>query len=276
MANQPTQEELQNMSNEEVVEYQKKNCVFCKIIKGEIPCHKVYEDDRIIAILDIYPSTKGHTLVLPKDHVPIMPLIPPDTFKHLFRNLKYLIRGVKEGVPSAKSTVFIANGAAAGQQSPHFLFHIIPRNDGDGLNFKISDSDKSQDDILKPLKTNITKIMQSHLQKEGKMPVQPSSKDDLATVIEQSSELKNMLINHPEEVKKGLGKNEQLKMLFKGIDIDKLSKKLKENSEHEKKIESSINSTRKELLADKKKEKPVEDKKDDKLDLDGVAGLFTK
>jgi galactose-1-phosphate uridylyltransferase len=63
------------MSQEEMLEQQKANCIFCKIVKGEIPSKKVYEDDMMLAILDINPAVKGHILVLPKEHYPIMPLI---------------------------------------------------------------------------------------------------------------------------------------------------------------------------------------------------------
>ena len=73
--------DLQNMSPEEVAEYQKKNCVFCKIIAGEIPSKVVFEDDSLSAILDI----KGHTLMMTKEHFPILPLIPKETSAHMFR-----------------------------------------------------------------------------------------------------------------------------------------------------------------------------------------------
>ncbi|NQU98603.1 HIT domain-containing protein [Candidatus Woesearchaeota archaeon] len=235
---QPTEEELKNMSPEEMAEFQKKNCVFCRIIAGEVPSHKVYEDDKIIAILDIYPSTKGHTLVLPKEHVPIMPLISPETFKHLFSKIKYLAKGVKNGTPAPKSSIFIANGAAAGQQSPHFLLHIIPRDDDDMLeNFNIPSKDISQDDLLKPLKANLEKMMHSHLQKDGKILLKPPSKDDLAMIIEQNPQLKELLIKDPTQVKQAMELNPQMKALFQGVDVEKLSKKLKEGLGEEKKPE---------------------------------------
>lgn len=223
-----TEEDLKNMNPEEMAELQKKNCVFCKIIKGDVPSHKVHSDDKMLAILDIYPSTKGHILVLPKEHTPIMPLLPPDTFKHMFRKVKFLTKGVKEGLPSTKTTIFIANGGVAGQQSPHFLFHIIPRDDGDKLSkFEIPENNVSQDDILEPLKNNFQKMMQSHFQKEGKMLVQPPEKTELAKILETNPQLKELVINKPEQLKKEIESNAQLKVLFQGIDIDKLSDQLK-------------------------------------------------
>ncbi|PIY60024.1 hypothetical protein COY95_03990, partial [Candidatus Woesearchaeota archaeon CG_4_10_14_0_8_um_filter_47_5] len=117
----------------EAIKAQKENCPFCKIVKGEISARKVYEDEVIIAVLDINPATSGHTLVMPKEHYPIMPLIPPEVFRHLFRKVKALSKRMRKSMVALGSTVFIANGGAAGQQSQHFLLHIMPRNPQDGL-----------------------------------------------------------------------------------------------------------------------------------------------
>ena len=64
------------MSPEQIAEMQKQQCIFCKIIKGDIPGKKVFQDDFVEAILDINPAAKGHTLVMPKEHYPILPVIP--------------------------------------------------------------------------------------------------------------------------------------------------------------------------------------------------------
>ncbi|MBU0472312.1 MAG: HIT domain-containing protein [Nanoarchaeota archaeon] len=298
--NQPTPEELQNMSPEQIAELQKKNCVFCKIIAGEVPSHKVYEDDKIIAILDIYPSTKGHTLVMPKEHVPIMPLIPQETFKYIFSKIKYLSKGIKGSIPAIKSTVFIANGAAAGQQSPHFLFHIIPRDLNDGLdNFDVKTKVISQDELIKPLKINLEKMMQTHLQKEGKMLVKQPSREELAKILKDNPQLKQMIIEKPEELKKLQEINPQMKALFQGIDLDKLSAKLKEQankkeSSDSKKEESKETEEKKDAEKTdnkdsnpKKEESPVPEKEPDKSTdedekkkgnslLDKISHMFTK
>ena len=121
---QLTEEDLRNMSPEEIAELQRKNCVFCKIVRGGIPGKKVYEDEMILAILDINPASKGHTLVLPKEHYPLLPLLPLNLFNHLFTKTQQLIVAIEKATVNPGVTVFIANGAAAGQQSPHFLFHL--------------------------------------------------------------------------------------------------------------------------------------------------------
>ena len=63
---------------------QKKQCIFCKLISGEMEAKKVFEDDITIAMVDIHPAIKGHTLFMPKEHYPILPYMPQDEFKHLF------------------------------------------------------------------------------------------------------------------------------------------------------------------------------------------------
>lgn len=288
---QVTQEDLENMSPEEIAEMQKKNCVFCKIIAGDVPSHKVYEDDKIISILDIYPSTKGHTLVLPKQHAPIMPTIPPDIFKHIFRNIKYLARGVREGTPSANTTIFIANGAAAGQQSPHFLLHIIPRDKNDSLsNFDIERKGVSQDDILEPMRANLGKMMQNHLQREGKAVEEAPSKAELAKILEQNPDLRQMLMKEPDKLKAAMDSNTQLKVLFQNVDINALSKRLSDNLEEDDNVDEKPSKDDK-PGKEPEKDKDDEDKKDeddDKYDdydnydddeepniLDTVTDLFT-
>ena len=95
---------------QKAIDEQKSQCIFCKIIKGEIPSKKVYEDKEIIALLDINPAVKGHLLVMPKEHYPIMPLIPQETFKHLFAKVREIDGCVKEALLCKETTIFIANG----------------------------------------------------------------------------------------------------------------------------------------------------------------------
>ncbi len=112
---------------------QKKQCIFCKIISGEMEGKKVFEDDKVLAVLDIYPAIKGHTIVMLKEHYPIMPYIPADEFKHYFGMIPGLSKAIKDGMVSTGINVFVANGGVAGQQSPHFLIHFFPREKGDGF-----------------------------------------------------------------------------------------------------------------------------------------------
>lgn len=155
-------------SREEVLKQQKANCIFCKIVSGDVPSKKVYEDEKMLAILDINPATKGHTLVMTKEHYPIMPIIPPNEFEHLFGTTATLSGAIREGVLAQRCTIFIANGGVAGQQSPHFLFHIIPREDGDGLEMLDPPSGEvPQEGVGELIRQNLKAIMQQHLTKSG-------------------------------------------------------------------------------------------------------------
>ncbi len=162
MADEPSQEEL--------LKQQKANCIFCKIVDGQMPSTRVYEDDKLLAILDINPACTGHTLVLTKEHYPIMPLIPPDEFEHLFGTTAALSGAVRDAMLAKRCTVFIANGAIAGQQSPHFLFHLIPREENDGLDvLNIPKLGINQSDVAPLLKQNLYAVMRQHLTKTGKL-----------------------------------------------------------------------------------------------------------
>ncbi len=151
------------------LEEQKKNCPFCKIISGEIPSKKVYEDSLLSAILDINPCTKGHVLLMPQEHYPIMPLIPPQTFKHMFGYLPSLIKALKDATLTTGANAVIANGGVAGQQSPHFMVHLIPREKGDQLekfNFigkKLDDGEVQQ--TYQMLAQNLPIMMKNHFSK---------------------------------------------------------------------------------------------------------------
>lgn len=120
-------------SYEEAMAQQKANCPFCKIVKGDIPSTKVYEDKEVLAIMDINPAVKGHILLLPKEHYPILPVVPPNVQNHMFAVVRDLSRALKKSQATTSTSVFIANGGAAGQQSPHFMLHLFARNPSDAL-----------------------------------------------------------------------------------------------------------------------------------------------
>ncbi len=140
--------DFEKMSPEEISEYQKQNCIFCKIIKGDIPSRKPYEDDKISAVMDINPAAKGHLLIMTKEHYPVLPIIPPDLSAHMFRTTRELGVALKKAMMVDRLTIFIANGGVAGQQSPHFLYHMIPRENMDGLdNFNIPSVEVKEEDV---------------------------------------------------------------------------------------------------------------------------------
>ena len=103
-------------------------CVFCKIVKKEIPANKIYEDDEVLAFLDIKPVNFGHTLVIPKKHYEKMENTPDDTLSVVFANAKKLMEAVKE----AMSADFVAL-SVIGIDVPHFHIHLIPRYFNDNM-----------------------------------------------------------------------------------------------------------------------------------------------
>jgi histidine triad (HIT) family protein len=111
----------------------KQQCVFCQIIAGKISSRKIYEDESCIAILDINPANPGHTLILPKEHYSIMPLMPEKEMAAMFNAAKRVSRAMLRSLKADGTNIFIANGAAAGQKAPHAILHVIPRKQGDGI-----------------------------------------------------------------------------------------------------------------------------------------------
>lgn len=103
------------------------DCIFCKIVNSEIPSTKVFEDDTVLAFLDISPGNKGHTLVIPKWHYTRLTDIPKDVLAHLMGVVQKLAPAVVEASGAPAYNVEQANGGEAGQVVPHAHFHIIPR-----------------------------------------------------------------------------------------------------------------------------------------------------
>ena len=111
--------------------------IFLKIITGEIPCHKVYEDDKVFAFLDIGPLSKGHTLVIPKEPAETIDQLSDDSAAALGRVLPRLSRAVLKATGATAFNILQNNGPAAHQVVMHVHFHIIPKfsesSDGSGL-----------------------------------------------------------------------------------------------------------------------------------------------
>lgn len=110
------------------------DCIFCKIIAGDIPSAKVYEDENVLAFLDISQVTKGHTLVIPKVHQKNVFELTPEVASNLFKVVPKLANAINKQFQPIGLNVVNNNGEAAGQSVFHFHIHLIPRyGDGDGF-----------------------------------------------------------------------------------------------------------------------------------------------
>src|SRR3990170_5142515 len=92
------QEKIKNMSPEELKEFQKQQCIFCQIIAGKVQSKRIYEDENVLAVLDINPANPGHVLLLTKEHYSIMPQIPLEVLEHVFLVAKKLSNALLRGI----------------------------------------------------------------------------------------------------------------------------------------------------------------------------------
>ncbi len=109
------------------------DCIFCKIIKGEIPSFKVYEDDDTLAFMDINPASDGHALVIPKVHAEDVHAVSDDSISRTVVAAKKVAAAVEKTVTPGGINLVQCNGPAAGQSVFHFHMHVLPRREGDDL-----------------------------------------------------------------------------------------------------------------------------------------------
>lgn len=137
------------------------DCIFCKIINGEIPSAKVYEDEHVLAFLDISPVTKGHTLLIPKVHKENIFELTSEVAERLFSVAPKIANAIKQTYQPVGMNLINNNGEKADQSVFHFHLHFIPRygeNDGFGAVWKSNQSDYTKEDYQK-----IAEEIRSHL-----------------------------------------------------------------------------------------------------------------
>ena len=117
----------------------KENCIFCKIVEGEVPSHKVYEDENVLAFLDTNPVSKGHTLVIPKDHT--SDIHGAEEMEYMWKPLVKVSDAVEEAFGAEGINIAQNNGSKAGQEVFHLHFHITPIYNGNELDITYNRSD---------------------------------------------------------------------------------------------------------------------------------------
>lgn len=109
------------------------DCIFCRIVRGEIPCARVYEDDQVLAFLDLGPVAPGHTLVIPKEHHENLLDTPDGAVRTVLSAVRRVGAAVMSATGAQGFNVLQNNFSASGQQVFHVHWHVIPRREGDGL-----------------------------------------------------------------------------------------------------------------------------------------------
>ena len=244
------QEKIKNMSPEELKKFQKEQCIFCHIISGKVASKKIYEDKECIAILDINPANPGHVLIIPKEHYPIMPLIPDEIIQHLGIVSKAISHILLKALKAEGTTIFVANGVTAGQRAQHFMVHVIPRKEGDSIGLEIPKG-QIADNVLVQLQTKI----------KSKANEMFGIKEE---IVEEVKEEKEELEEESKEEKKTKKKRTKKK---------KSKKKEKENAEEQAPEEEKEE-------PEEEVEEPEEEKDEDEpateedVSLDAIANLL--
>ena len=210
---QALQEKIKDMSPEELKEFQKKQCIFCQIVAGKIQAKKIYEDEKVIGVLDINPANPGHMLILTREHYSIMPQLPDDDVAHVFMVVKSLSNSMLRSIDAQGTNIIVANGIAAGQMAQHFMAHLIPRKENDGINFVLPQKTMEQNEI-EMIGNKLASALSNKdaAEEQSQMPtIQPQEKFE----VKKSHHKKSS------QNKKEMAENEK-----SGIDLDDIAKLL--------------------------------------------------
>lgn len=131
------------------------DCVFCKIIKGEIPSTGIYEDEAVKVFLNINPASRGHLLVIPKEHFENVLDCPDEILSHIIKISKKIAKLAKEKLGADAINIANNSGKEAGQEVFHLHFHVVPRYKDDGMKLDFINK-KDLNDNLEDIKNIIT------------------------------------------------------------------------------------------------------------------------
>ncbi len=171
----------------------RQSCLVCQIIEDKIPSKKIYEDDVILAVLDVNGANPGHCFVMPKNHYPIIEQVPDTELARLFQVSNKISSAIFESLGAKGTNIFVANGIPAGQTVAHFTVNVIPRKDNDGINLQWQSKQLSEEEIstveLK-LKEHTKNI--GHFEKEEKKAMLQAPKPIFFTDEEEEYFTKQM------------------------------------------------------------------------------------
>jgi len=186
-----------------------KQCLFCRIARGEIPAKKVYEDGECVAFLDINPRNPGHALVIPRKHYETLLDMPDGETGEYFRSVKRVAGLVKNGMNAQGISISSSNGQAAGQVVAHLHFHVIPRFAAEGppglesmLSSKRLD-DKAMDQIAQAIaKASPEPAAMQDFQPSAPQPRQPAPRPVQAESAIRAAPRPTTAMNKTEQSKK--------------------------------------------------------------------------
>ncbi|MBI2656262.1 HIT family protein [Candidatus Woesearchaeota archaeon] len=149
----------------------RESCIVCQIVSNNIPSKKVYEDELVMAVLDVNGSNAGHCFVIPKSHYAIIEQVPDIEIGRLFQVSNKISSAIFESLGAQGTNIFVANGIPAGQTVAHFTINVIPRKENDGINLQWQPKQLSEEEMstvelkLKEQTKNI-----GHFEKEERKP----------------------------------------------------------------------------------------------------------
>ncbi|MCX6815760.1 MAG: HIT family protein [Candidatus Aenigmarchaeota archaeon] len=135
--------------NSQTAHVSEHDCLFCKIARNEVPSFKVYEDEKVVAILDINPASSGHTLIMPKKHYLNLHDIPENTLSDCMTVVKKMTDRTRNKLNAVGVNIMQNNGRQAGQVIDHIHFHVIPRYENDGIMMRFPRVQLSNEEMKK-------------------------------------------------------------------------------------------------------------------------------
>lgn len=125
----------------------RESCIICQIVGNKIPSKKIYEDELVMAIMDVNGANPGHCFVMPKNHYQIIEQVPDIEIGKLFQVSNKISSAIFESLGAQGTNIFVANGIPAGQTVAHFTINVIPRKENDGVNLQWQPKQLSEEEM---------------------------------------------------------------------------------------------------------------------------------